>query len=182
MKYLPRVDSKREYESPIHEYRVAAGLTIRELAIQAGVSAEAISSLANGMRAPVTKLGQLTKSARKLCDFFSVGPEELFPRYICSLDQSYKFEIEPYEMWSEYAAEDHADRLLRRFYARQILRASQAHLTPRQKKYLTLCVFESHTLAEAASIEGVSYTRAKQILEITLRRLRLAAAKINRPL
>ena len=55
--YMPHYDTAREYESPIHEYRVAMGLTIKELVLQSGVQQATISALANGSLSPLVEKG-----------------------------------------------------------------------------------------------------------------------------
>jgi len=139
----PRINPRVEYESPINEYRVASGLTHRELSAQTNVPMTTIGALANGMLSPVKEdgSGHLRKSAQKLCEFFEVGPEELFPRYICSLNRSYKFDLQPYETWSERAADNFAEQLESRDLARLLIKTAMADATLREKRVLAAYFF-----------------------------------------
>lgn len=60
----PRTNPHEEYESPIHEYRIAAGLTRKELTAIADISVATLSDLANGTLSPIKKNGQLIKAAK----------------------------------------------------------------------------------------------------------------------
>jgi len=86
--HRPSYRTNRYYESPIHAWRVANGLTIRELSSRTGVAQTQISALANGTMSPVKeKSGLLKKSAKALCAFFGLEMEDLFPRYFCKIQE-----------------------------------------------------------------------------------------------
>jgi hypothetical protein len=76
MPQLPRYDYRKEYESPIHEYRVAAGLTIKDLATLARVNAAIVCSLANGSLAPVAELARGGHANDELADNRFCGSRE----------------------------------------------------------------------------------------------------------
>ena len=143
----PHINPRIEYESPINEYRLALGLTHRELSAQANVPMTAIGALANGMLAPIKEngSGQLRRPARRLCDFFEVGPEELFPRYICSLNRSYQFDIQPYETWSERAAGNFVEQFENRNLARFLIKIGMTDATLREKRVLAAYIFNGET-------------------------------------
>ncbi len=110
-KYAPRILSNREYESPLGQYRVEAGLKGRELEKLSGVANGIISSLQNGTMSPVyekscggisvgfwkpdalklTKvLGNILKENYQLRypfdkDIPEVTVEDMFPRYACKV-------------------------------------------------------------------------------------------------
>jgi transcriptional regulator with XRE-family HTH domain len=76
----PYTRSDIECDSLVHQYRVAAGLTLRELAERTGVNMSSICELASGAMSPVHERSETLKpSAAKLCCFFKVKPEVLFP-------------------------------------------------------------------------------------------------------
>jgi DNA-directed RNA polymerase specialized sigma24 family protein len=172
-----------EYESPINEYRVASGLTHRELSAQSGVPMTTIHALANGMLSPIKEngSGHLRNPARKLCEFFQVGPEELFPRYICSLNRSYKFDIQPYETWSERAANNFREQLENSDLARLLIKIAMADATLREKRVLAAYLFNDETFEEIADKEGVTTTRVTQNYRKALKRIVVAAVKIGLP-
>ena len=170
--YLPHYDTMREYEAPIHEYRVAMGLTLRELSEQAGVPATSIGALANGSMSPLLEnnSGVLKKTAQKLCDFFDVSPGELFPRYICEIDRrtKYQFETWPYEMASERMARDPYDE----YADTELLDMVLQILTRRQAKSVCAHFYLGWTYNDIGEKLGVVAQRAREIVEKSLSRLR----------
>ena len=180
---LPYVDAKREYESPIHEFRVAAGLTCKELAKQSGVAMGAIYALANGMMAPIKEnirgelSGELRKSAKLLCKFFEVGPEVLFPRYICSLDRSFKYEVQPYETWSERVANGSIDRNEDYRMAKRTVLIGLNVLTQRERRILISAFYYDESYAEIARREGVGRATISHIAIKALSRCERALRK-----
>jgi transcriptional regulator with XRE-family HTH domain len=180
----PRIDPRKEYESPINEYRVAAGLTHKELAAETNISSPTICSLANGTLSPIREKGggQLRKDAKKLCEFFNVGPEDLFPRYVCSLNRSYKFEIQPYETWSERAADNCGVQLENRDLAWLLIKKGMIDATPREIRVFIGYLFNNETFADIARKECVTTTRVIDNFKKSLRRITDAAQKTGLPI
>ena len=179
----PRINPRVEYESPINEYRVASGLTHRELSAQTNVPMTTIGALANGMLSPVKEdgSGHLRKPAQRLCEFFEVGPEVLFPRYICSLNRSYRFDVQPYETWSERAANNFEEQLDNRALARLLIKIGTADTTLREKRVFAAYLFNGETFEEIADKEGVTRERIAQNYKKTLKKIMAAAVKIGLP-
>jgi len=177
----PYTNPRIEYESPINEYRMALGLTHKELSAQANVPMTSIGALANGTLSPIMEngSGQLRKPARKLCEFFEVGPEELFPRYICSLNRSYTFDIQPYETWSERAANNFAEQLENRNLARLLIKIGMTGATLREKRVLAAYFFNGEIFEEIANKEGISSARVIQNYKKALNKIKAAAVKIG---
>ena len=84
---LPEV--RREHESPLGEYRVAAGLSTAELARRAKIPIGTISQLQNGMVTPIYQMGKRKgrwkEGALAIAEVLQVPVEDLFPRYACRL-------------------------------------------------------------------------------------------------
>ena len=171
---LPSIDSRREYESPIHEFRVAAGLTCKELAKQSGVPMGTIYALANGMVSPMKEngSGELRKPAKILCKFFEVGPEVLFPRYVCSLDRSFKHDVLPYETWSERVANGEVGKREKDRIIKQVVVIGFKILTQRERRILVCIYYNDESYEDIGKKEGVSRERIRQIVIKALRRLK----------
>jgi transcriptional regulator with XRE-family HTH domain len=175
----PRINPRKEYESPINDYRIAAGLTHKELAVRAHVLCTSITALASGISSPIKGNGQLKKDAERLCEFFKVAPEDLFPRYLCSLNRSHKFEIQPYETWSERAADNCGEQFENRDLARLLLKKGMAGATPRERRILTRYIFNNETFADIARKERVTMTSVIANYKRSLRRMAKAALKLG---
>jgi transcriptional regulator with XRE-family HTH domain len=180
----PRINPWKEYESTLNEYRIAAGLTHKELAVKSNIPSPTICALANGTLAPIKEngSGQLRKDAQKLCEFFDVSPEDLFPRYVCSFNQSYKFEIQPYETWSERAADNCGVRLENHDLAWLLIKKGMADASSREKRVFIGYLFNNKTFTDIAHKECVTTVRIIQNFKNSLRRITDAAKKIGLPI
>jgi transcriptional regulator with XRE-family HTH domain len=178
------INHRKEYESTINEYRIALGLTHKELAAKSNIASPTICNLANGTLSPIKEngSGQLRNSAQKLCEFFEVGPEDLFPRYICSLNRSYKFEIQPYETWSERAAENCGVQFENQDLVRFLIKTGMAEATPRELRIFAACFFKNKNFAEIARTEEISSKRVIDYFKKSLRRIAAVAQKIGLPI
>ena len=178
---LPYFDSTREYESFVHLYRVDMGLTHRKLSILSGVPMTDISALANGMKAPLLEDGELCLSAQKLCIFFGVEAEKLFPRYFCSLNNKFKFENTPYETYSERISNSALSQIEDKEYIINIFKIliDRYPCESRGVKILIRwCIGETYN--DIAKIEGVSTERIRQMISRTLKRLQNISYKIDK--
>jgi transcriptional regulator with XRE-family HTH domain len=177
----PRIDHRKDYESPLNDYRIAAGLTHKELAAKANVQCTMISALANGTFSPIKEngSGQLRKDAKKLCEFFKVGPEDLFPRYVCSLNRSHKFDMQPYETWSERAADNCGAQLENSDLAWVLIKKGMANATSMEIRVFIDYIFNNETFADIARKECVSTTRVIDNFKKSLRRIVGAAQKLG---
>lgn len=169
--YLPRYRQNKEYESPIHEYRVAKGLTHKELSKQAKVSLQYITELANGMMSPFLKNGELCTPAKRLCEFFNVEPSDLFPRYACDINRNFKHEVVPYETYTEKLAkssEDLAALREMRIEVNKIL----TDLNKIEREVVIRTFLLNDTLEGIGKNLNMTKERVRQILAKALRRLR----------
>jgi transcriptional regulator with XRE-family HTH domain len=182
----PRINPRKEYESPINTFRIIAGLTHKELAVRAGVQCAIISTLANGTSSLIKEKGkgrgQLKEDAKRLCEFFRVGPEVLFPRYFCSLDRSHKFDIQPYETWSERAADNCGAQLENRDFAWVLIKKGMADATTREIRVFIAYLFNDETFAEIARKEQVSAARVADNFRRALWKIVNAAQKLGFPI
>jgi len=110
---------------------------------------------------------------------FEVGPEELFPRYICSLNRSYQFDIQPYETWSERAAGNFVEQFENRNLARFLIKIGMTDATLREKRVLAAYIFNGETFEEIADKAGVSPARVMQNYRKALKKIKAAAVKIG---
>jgi len=125
--------------------------------------------------------GQLKPAAKKLCEFFGVGPDDLFPRYVCTLDRTYKFEIQPYETWSERAAENCWAKFENHDLASYLIKVGLADATARELRIFKGHIFDSLPFTEIARKEGITGTRVAGIFAKTLSKIRAVAKKIGLP-
>lgn len=75
----------KEYEANINKYRMDNYLTWNELSQRLDISIGSLFRLSNGSVSPLTQGNNITKSARKICQFFNVDFEDMFPRYFCKI-------------------------------------------------------------------------------------------------
>lgn len=84
----PYIRSNREYESPIGQFRIALGMTIKELCDEAGCSPGTYGNLQNGLYIPYDpKTGQVKSWVNKMSIILGASLSELFPRYICEINR-----------------------------------------------------------------------------------------------
>lgn len=180
----PYINHRKEHESLINEYRIALGLTHKELAAQSKVQSATICALASGMLSPIKENGsaQLRTAAKKLCEFFEVGPEDLFPRYICSLNRTHKFDIQPYETWSERAADNCGEQFAAHDFAWFLIKTGLADATPREIRVFLAVLFYDETFSAIAHREGVTPSRISESFSKSFRRITAAAQKTGLPI
>lgn len=178
MTVLPHYLSDREYESTLHEIRVSKGLTIKELANLAGVSKNAISSLANGMLSPVFEKrgleGQVRTAAHKIAKALGVCLEDLFPRYFCRLGEGELTEDQypglmiaaPPDGFESFERHEIVEHLFRR-------------LNWREEFVVQARFFEDLTLNETGKRLGVRQERVRQVEAKAIRKMKKAAKELQ---
>lgn len=170
--YLPHYDQRREYESPLNEYRVAMGLTHNELSNLSGVPKTTICGLASGMLSPIHEggkhKGQPKQAAKKLALALDVSFEDLFPRYFCRIDPQHNFTDEQIQDLVGARPIDGIAHFEDMEYVQRIL----SHLTPRQEYVTIRRIFEECSLSEIAKDLFVGIERIRQIEAKAIRKLR----------
>lgn len=63
---MPHYNHRKEYESTLSEFRVQAGLTVRELCKIIGITTTSYSELNSGVEAPFYKDGQVKPAVSTL--------------------------------------------------------------------------------------------------------------------
>lgn len=169
MRTLPFYHHNKEYESRIHEFRVARGLRIKDLMDLTKGSQSEISALANGTISPLfAKDGDIKPLALKLMEVLGASFEDLFPRYSCEL---VKEELLPGQIKDLFFPEDPEqplDVLCKEEWMGEYRRHFKL-LDPRLQKVLNLRFFEGYTLKECGDSLGISRERARQLEEKALR-------------
>jgi len=88
--HVPYERSSREREANIGVYCADKGLSVKELAVLAGVSTGSIYMLDSGMTSPIQEYGKLAggpkKTALAIAKALEVDFADLFPRYVCKLN------------------------------------------------------------------------------------------------
>lgn len=184
--YFPRTNSRREKESNLDDFRLAAGLFIREVCKQAGVRPSAYSSLNSGISAPFNARGELSPSAKKLCTFFNAEPSDLFPRYACDFRRLKEplvyAQAVDMGFGKPVVLDDPADRY-EQLEDIQRLHATLHTLDPREEEVLHMRFgfneYAEHTLDEIAEKFDISRERARQIEKKALNRLRHSSRRAS---
>jgi len=91
------------------------------------------------------------------------------------------FDIQPYETWSERAANNFREQLENSDLARLLIKIAMADATLREKRVLAAYLFNDETFEEIADKEGVTTTRVTQNYRKALKRIVVAAVKIGLP-
>ena len=159
-----------EHESLLSEERMAQGLTYQKLSELTGVSQQRLSTLSTGTVAPVSlRTGEILPWVERTCLVLGVPPEELFPRYFCTLrgeaakepekliPEDYLFSEDTVRALTE-PAETAAER---RELVRLVL-----HLLddkPRLQQTIELRILWDQTLDEVAKVMGCTRERARQM-------------------
>jgi transcriptional regulator with XRE-family HTH domain len=83
--WAPREVASREHESNLNDFRLAAGLTIKEICKKADITTGDYVMLNSGKRSPIRMNGVVCDQAAKLASFLNAELSDLFPRYFCSM-------------------------------------------------------------------------------------------------
>lgn len=166
----------KEYESNIHRFRVAHGLSIKKLVELANVKQSNLSALANGMMSPINTKGALTPAAARICKALDATVEELFPRYFCNI----KANPEPTNQQmldctlSGYTSELSKSLEDRKLILQQKNRLSRAlgKLSLMEQNVLVLRFYGGWVLDRVGKLFGISRERVRQIESRALQRLR----------
>jgi len=175
-RYYPHLNSDKEKESPIGEYRVDKGLTINEFCAATGVKQVQYSAFQNGMESPINeKTGQIKEAAQKICDFLGISVEIAFPRYFCKIfkDGDGFTECQLKSILNFQTC--NADTSTTAWQLNREVRRVLATLTPREEKVLRLRFgidANDHTLEEVGDGFNVSRSMIRIIESRALRKLR----------
>lgn len=90
-RYIPRVRENKDYESKLSEFRVAAGLTVKDICEKSGIRPSEYTVLNSGQRSPIGKDGKPIAQAIKLCTTLGTELSDLWPRYFCNIDHSNEY-------------------------------------------------------------------------------------------
>ena len=161
---------RREHESLLSEARLAQGLTYQKLSELTGEQPQRLAQLSTGTLAPVSlRTGEILPWVERTCLVLGVPPEELFPRYFCTLrddqeeapdkliPEDYLFSDDTIQALTE-PAETTAER---RELVRLVL-----HLLddkPRMQRTIELRLLWDQTLDEVAKVMGCTRERARQM-------------------
>jgi RNA polymerase sigma factor (sigma-70 family) len=188
-RYLPSYRTNREYESNLSEFRIQAGLTVRELCEMSGVKQPTYSALNSGTLAPIvlTKtspdgtIGEAKSAVRKLALALGADLIDLFPRYFCSINEHKDIsEDEIVDNWhAGLVANDPVDNLLLQEVA-DVGNEIFNKLPPAHRKVLFARIGKDMTLDEVGKMLGVSKERARQIEKKAIVILKWHAARSPR--
>lgn len=161
---------RREHESLLSEARLARGLTYQKLSELTGEQPQRLAQLSTGLIAPVSlRTGEILPWVERTCLVLGVPPEELFPRYFCTMrdeaveapekliPEDYLFSEGTVQALTE-PAETTAER---RELVRLVL-----HLLddkPRLQRTIELRILWDQTLDEVAKVMGCTRERVRQM-------------------
>lgn len=172
---LPFYHTYKEYESPLHEFRIAKGLSIVDLVKETKVSQQIISSFANGMKSPLDFKGNLCKPAKILIDYFETDVGTMFPRYFCSFMRGIHLEdsqiLEITFRNNLDCHDDPADLYDRHEMISRILSTKNVH-----SNHLQMCIdyyAYNYSYDEIGEKNYISKQRVQQIVESTLDKIKV---------
>ena len=166
----PRTRTGYEHESLLSEERLAQGLTYQKLSELTGELPQRLAQLSTGTVAPVSlRTGEILPWVERTCLVLGVPPEELFPRYFCTMrgetaeepekliPEDYLFSEDTVQILTE-PAETTAER-------RELLRLVPHPLDdkPRLQRTIELRILWDQTLDEVAKVMGCTRERARQM-------------------
>ena len=152
-----------------------------QLAKAIGSNPTSVGRYLNLTGLPYEKNGQITKTAKKLCDFFYCGVEDLFPEEHLEnplekniiITEKNKHELLPSRMLE---TDDPSIALIEQEISQGVKQAVAKTLNKKEQKVLALRFGledeEPHTLQEVGWLLGVSHSRIRQIEAKALRKLR----------
>lgn len=192
----PHIDTRRSHESLIGERRVEMGYTIARLSREANVPIGTISALQSGVEGPFKfgrhERGEIRPVVLRLCDMLQTTPEEMFPRYICSIGQTNYLTNDQLALISTSAdmrrggrhhVEHRADKVALYQIVVRAVKAPPKQSARRAKKDLVILLWWAHgrTLEEIGQRMGLSRQRVKQKLCFTTDHIKryMAARRIT---
>lgn len=163
MARLPYYRKDREYESPLNEYRVSAGLTYKELAKLANVNETTLGKFANGTLSPLDERGEsqnsVKVSAKKVALALKVSLEDLFPRYFCEMARAQLVECQYFGM---FMSAQHSCGLMA-FENRELVGALMENLTQREREVIECRFLKDFSVLEAAQKFHAKRARIRSI-------------------
>lgn len=169
--YLPSYRINREYESPLHEYRVSKDWTVKDLVKHSNTHANNVCGLANGIMAPVVK-GKITKAAQNIAKALDVTIEDLFPRYFCKIvnvDSFQKDQINNMSLSQHTLFESKNNRVIP---AKDFWIKIKLYLKPKHFKIIFLRYKLGYTLQEVGDEFGLTREGIRQIEEKCFKKLK----------
>lgn len=180
-RYTPYEVKKREKESLLNFYRLERGKLWRELEEELGIHTSRMVGLSNGMICPVVEIGdkkgQLKKDVIDLCKYFRVDPSQMFPRYLCRIDNKdeseedvvfYDFQISQFTL-SAATGHDGMNEERNRF---ELLKNSSRWITAREDLFLKRHFVEDMGLDEIGKEFGISKSMVGMIITRATRKIR----------
>jgi len=178
----PRYNEDHEYENLINEIRVEQGLTLKELASKVETHPTYMWRIAQGYEGPYHfSSGRLKDWAIKLQQVFGYDLSEIFPREVCSIENSnltnyqLTYIAQGYEGDYYTDVETKFDRCAR---AEMVKDGIQKCLTAREQLVLDLRFNHNKTLKQIGDVIGIKNERVRQLEARSLRLLREYVSRI----
>ena len=177
----PRTRTGYEHESLLSEERLAQGLTYQKLSELTGELPQRLAQLSTGTAAPVSlRTGEILPWVERTCLVLGVPPEELFPRYFCTMrgeaaEEPEKLIPEDY-LFSEDTVQALTEPAETTVERRELVRLV-LHLLddkPRLQRTIELRFLWDRTLDEVAKVMGCSreYVRQREAKGLALMKAR----------
>jgi RNA polymerase sigma factor (sigma-70 family) len=189
LRNIPSYKTNREYESNLSEFRIQAGLTVKELCEMSGVKQPMYSALNSGTIAPIILAktspdgaqGEAKPAARKLALALGADLIDLFPRYFCSINEHKDIsEDEIVDNWHNgLVSSDPEEDVLKR-ERQDIGNEIFMKLKPRLRKILLARFTEEKTLSELAKETNLSRERIRQMEKMAINSLKYHAFRNTR--
>jgi RNA polymerase sigma factor (sigma-70 family) len=178
---IPRYNERKEYESPLHEYRVAKYLTVKELSTAAKVSITDICALANGLTSPIylagERKGKPKPAALSISRVLGVSFEDLFPRYFCRLRSadSQNFTSDQIEEITVSKGSRNATDVYSSVANREVVGALLSSIRQRELRVIICRFYLGLTLGEISKRMGLTKECIRMIQSKAIQKMRQTA-------
>ena len=158
-----------DLENRLREYRLDAGLTLREVAARCGLNAAMLSQIELGYVSPLDSKGNLRRGVANVLELFNAELVETFPREICRIIpgshrpfetpllacQTHGITAGSVEGYEQVDAKRFAEKVRKVVFGKR-------YFSPRSQKVIALVFWEGYSFVEAARFVGLSSARAGQ--------------------
>ena len=163
-----------EKEANLNKYRLDAGLTIQEVCDACNVPYHVFCNLNSGNLPPLYEINnrknEIRESVKRLCAFFCVEFEDMFPRYSCKININNDL-LSGQIKWI-CPDKGHGVELFNKAENKKDVKKALRTLTKKQNKVICYRIFQGFTLKETGEFLGLTQESVRRIEASALAKLR----------